>query len=221
MSETQKYRQVLISGLQELQCQLSDQQIDQLLDYHALLVKWNKAYNLTAVRDPLEMITRHVLDSLTIVPFLEGERFIDVGTGAGLPGIVLAIVFPQHQFALLDSAGKKMRFLFQVKTELALSNVSVHHIRVESYQPEQRFDGVISRAFASLLDMVSGCSHLLSDDGYFYAMKGQYPADEVEQLKSLSDREKAYKVEACHPLRVPGEPAQRHLLLISQQSSLS
>lgn len=217
MSDTTQYRQVLLQGLESLNCQLDAGQIDKLLHYHALLIKWNKAYNLTAVRDPEQMIARHLLDSLTIVPYLKGRRFIDVGTGAGLPGIVLAIVFSECEFALLDSNGKKMRFLFQVKTELQLQNVSIHHQRVESFIPPQPFDGVISRAFASLQDMVIGSNHLLTTAGYFYAMKGLYPTAELEQLKSLSDREKAYKVEACHALQVPGDSAQRHLLLISQQ----
>lgn len=216
MSSTEHYKAILSKGIAESGIVLSEQQLDQLLAYHALLIKWNNAYNLTAVRDPVQMLSRHILDSLSIVPYLKGKRFIDVGTGAGLPGIVLAIVFPDRQFDLLDSAGKKMRFLFQVKTELQLDNVSIHHTRVETFQPASLFDGVISRAFASLQDMVVGCGHLLAGDGLFYCMKGRYPADEVEALKKLSKTGKSYMVEAGYPLQVPGEAGERHLLCISQ-----
>lgn len=195
---------------------LSDTQVDQLMVYHALLVKWNNAYNLTAVRDPAQMISRHLLDSLSIVPYLQGERFIDVGTGAGLPGLVLAVVLPHKQFDLLDSAGKKMRFLFQARMDLGLENITIHNCRVEGFTPERLFDGVISRAFASLADMVSGSGRLLRAGGLFYCMKGRYPDDELEQLKKLSQTGKSYKVEACHGLTVPGEEGERHLLLISQ-----
>lgn len=208
------FREELISGINRLQIDLNEQQILQLLDYHRLLVKWNRAYNLTAVRDPEQMVSRHLLDSLSILQFLEGQRFIDVGTGGGLPGIVLAIAAPCHTFDLLDSAGKKTRFLFQVKTELGLDNVAVHHSRVEQYQPDETYDGVISRAFASLQDMVQYCRHLLNEQGIFYAMKGRFPSEEVDQLKKLSAGGKSYKVRASHALQVPGETGQRHLLLI-------
>ena len=190
---------------------LSDEKIDLLLSYLLLLIKWNKAYNLTAVRDPSAMIKKHLLDSLTVCEFLEGERFLDVGAGAGLPGIVLAIVFPDRRFDLLDSNGKKTRFLFQVKTELGLSNISVHHTRVEQLQTSRGYDGILSRAFATLFDMVKGSEHLLANTGSFYAMKGVYPEDE---LKELSVKKKHYNVLACHPLSVPGEPGARHLMII-------
>ena len=209
------YQHILEAGIASLGLTIPAEKIQQLLQYHALLVKWNKAYNLTAVRDPEQMISRHLLDSLSIVEYLDGNRFIDVGTGAGLPGIVLAIIFPEKQFDLLDSNGKKTRFLFQVKTELALGNVTVHHCRVESLEVSALFDGVISRAFASLEDMVNGSTQLLAEGGRFYAMKGLVPDDEIEQLKQLSHDGKNYKVESCHSLNVPGEDGQRHLLLIS------
>ncbi len=192
-----------------------NEKIDGLLAYHQLLIKWNKAYNLTSVRDPLQMVSRHLLDSLVIAPYLQGQRFIDVGTGAGLPGIVLAILFPDRQFDLLDSNGKKTRFLFQVKTELALDNVTVLHCRVEQHNPELSYDGVLSRAFATLVDMVTGSEQLLSEQGHFYAMKGIYPESEIEALKKLSVSGKNYKVDACHSLQVPDEPGLRHLVMMS------
>lgn len=217
MPSSDDYRQTLVAGAKQLDVAISEFQLEQLLAYHELLVKWNRAYNLTAVRDPLQMISRHLLDSLSVVPFLDGQRFLDVGTGAGLPGIVLAIIFPQKHFDLLDSAGKKMRFLFQVKTALSLSNVGIHHTRVETFTPDVLFDGVISRAFASIADMVACSGHLLDKEGFFYCMKGKYPEDELEALKKLSEGQKSYKVEACHPLRIPGDAGERHLLLISQR----
>jgi 16S rRNA (guanine527-N7)-methyltransferase len=201
--------------LKNLQDEKSKNLIDQLLAYHQLLIKWNKAYNLTAVRDPEQMISRHLLDSLSIAPYLNGKVFIDVGTGAGLPGIVLAIIYPEYQFDLLDSNGKKTRFLFQVKTELNLQNIAIHHCRVEHYNPVHGYDGVLSRAFATLEDMVTSSRALLKPDGCFYAMKGIYPEDEVEALKKLSVSGKNYKVVACHKLQVPDEDGQRHLLMIN------
>ena len=177
-----------------------------LLDYLALLDKWNRAYNLTAVRDPLQMVTRHLLDSLAIAPYLRGERLIDVGTGGGLPGVPMAILFPAREFHLLDSNGKKTRFLFQVKTALGLDNMTVHQARVEAFQPDAAFDTVLSRAFATLADMVAGCRHLLAPGDHFLAMKGQHPADEIDALAGRCD------IHAVHALRVPGLDEQRHLV---------
>ena len=207
------YRQALDAGISALSLSIDEFSRQQLLAYHQLLLKWNKAYNLTAVRDPLEMVSRHLLDSLSIVSLIEGRRFIDVGAGAGLPGLVLAIVFPERRFDLLDSNGKKTRFLFQVKTELKLDNVEVHHCRVEQHRVEQPYDGVLSRAFATLADMVQGSEQLLDAGGRFYAMKGVYPQDE---LKALSELPKSYNVEACHRLQVPGETGERHLVVINK-----
>ena len=206
----EKYKNKLAEGLAFLNITASDEQLKKLLNYHQLLVKWNKAYNLTAVRDPEQMIQRHLFDSLSVVKYIEGQRLIDVGTGGGLPGIILAIIFPERELHLLDSNGKKTRFLFQVKTELKLSNVTIHHCRVEEHYPERLYDGIVSRAFATLLDMVNGSHHLLTTDGYFYAMKGIYPTEELRALPKI------YKVEACHTLSVPDEEGRRHLVVMAQ-----
>lgn len=199
----------LRAGLAQLSLVLTDQQVELLLEYLALLQKWNKAYNLTAIRDPRDMLHLHLLDSLSIVPHVKGERLIDVGTGPGLPGIPLAICFPQRSFTLLDSNGKKTRFLFQAINNLKLGNVVELQSRVEAFRPEPRFDAVLSRAFTSLADMVEKCAHLLADGGRFYAMKGQYPQQELSELP------KHYNVIASHRLEVPGVEGQRHLVEIA------
>ncbi len=200
--------QLLMSGAQQLGVELKLQQVDQLLAYLRLFDKWNHAFNLSAIREPAAMVKLHLLDSLSIVPLLQGERLIDVGSGGGLPGIPLAITFPEKTFTLLDSAGKKTRFLFQVKQELGLDNVTVENRRVEHYQPVQGYDGVISRAFASLPDMVKNCAHLLTKGGRFWAMKGQVPVEELKEIEAN------YALEHCHSLQVPGVEAQRCLLVI-------
>ena len=216
------YRKILSSGIDQLSLpfNLSSTQVEQLLNYHLLMIKWNGAYNLTAVRDPVAMLSRHLLDSLSIAPHLfkknTGQRFIDVGTGAGLPGIVLAILYPENDVHLLDSNGKKTRFLFQVKTELGLDNITVHHSRVEQHSAPDGYDGILSRAFATLEDMITGSEHLLSNNGSFFAMKGIYPELEIQRLSSLK---KPYKVSACHQLFVPGEEGERHLIVISAENS--
>ncbi|MBT1446221.1 16S rRNA (guanine(527)-N(7))-methyltransferase RsmG [Shewanella sp. JM162201] len=185
---------------------VSDSQQQQLLGFVALLDKWNKAYNLTSVREPAQMLTRHILDSLVVSPHLKGERFIDVGTGPGLPGIPLAIINPDKEFVLLDSLGKRIRFQKQVALELGLKNISSVESRVELYQPEQGFDGVLSRAFASVGDMLSWCHHLPAADGCFYALKGQLSEDEMAGIPA------GFTLLETIRLEVPGLDEQRHLL---------
>lgn len=201
--------QMLRDGLEALGLPLEDRQIHALFAYLALLQQWNHAYNLTAIRDPEMMVTHHLLDSLSIARRVKGMRIIDVGTGPGLPGIPLAICFPERQFTLLDSNGKKTRFLFQVKTTLGLDNVQQRQSRAETYRPEQPFDAVISRAFTSLAGMTESCAHLLSKHGRFYAMKGQYPEQELSELP------KHYNVVGSHRLVVPGIEGHRHLIEIA------
>ena len=200
------YSNVLRSGISRLPIEVSATAHDELLAYLELMIKWNKAYNLTAVRDPLQMVTRHLLDSLSILPFLPQGRVLDVGTGGGLPGVVLAIMCPGREIHLLDSNGKKTRFLFQVKTALGLDTMVIHHDRVEQFRDDQGFDVIVSRAFASLEDMVSGCRHLLGAQGSFLAMKGQFPRDELAALDGLVE------LKASHELHVPGLNEQRNLL---------
>jgi len=188
---------------------LSDQQKQQLVGYVEMLHKWNKAYNLTSVRDPEQMLVRHILDSIVVEPHLSGDRFIDVGTGPGLPGIPLAIVRPQSHFTLLDSLGKRVRFLKQVQHELKLENISPVQSRVEDFPAEPPFDGVISRAFASLTDMVTWCHHLPGQQGRFYALKGVLPHDEIAALPA------GLTVENVLPLSVPQLEGERHLVIIA------
>jgi 16S rRNA (guanine527-N7)-methyltransferase len=190
---------------------LSDQQKQQLVGYVELLHKWNKAYNLTSVRDPHQMLVRHILDSVVVEPHLQGERFIDVGTGPGLPGIPLAIVRPQAHFTLLDSLGKRVRFLRQVQHELGLTNITPVQSRVEEFPADPPFDGVISRAFASLEDMLTWCRALPGTHGRFYALKGVHPDEEIASLPA------GFSVEKIEALRVPELEGERHLVVISQQ----
>jgi len=187
---------------------LTDHQKQQLVAYVGMLDKWNKAYNLTSVRDPNEMLVRHILDSIVVAPHLEGSRFIDVGTGPGLPGIPLSIVCPDKHFTLLDSLGKRVRFLRQVQHELKLDNIAPVQSRVEDFPAEPPFDGVISRAFASMTDMVNWCKHLPAQQGRFYALKGLRPDDEITALPD------AFEVEKIVELAVPGLEGERHLVII-------
>ncbi|MGG6177190.1 16S rRNA (guanine(527)-N(7))-methyltransferase RsmG [Pantoea allii] len=204
----------LTSLLQAANISLSDQQKQQLVAYVGLLDKWNKAYNLTSVRDPQQMLVRHILDSIVVAPHLEGARFIDVGTGPGLPGIPLAIVMPDAHFTLLDSLGKRVRFLRQVQHELGLTNIEPVQSRVEAFPSEPPFDGVISRAFASLEDMVNWCHHLPAKNGRFYALKGVRPDDEITSLPA------GYSLDRVISLQVPQLDGERHLVIITPPGSV-
>lgn len=193
--------------LKETPLELSDQQVSSLVDYVELLNKWNKTYNLTSVRDPQDMIIKHIMDSLMVGPLLEGKNFIDVGTGPGLPGIPLSIAYPEKNFVLLDSLGKRITFLKQVIYQLSLKNVTPVKARVEKYQPEKPLDGVLSRAFSSLNDMVTWCDHLVSkDQGKFLALKGQFPQEEIDNLPNNIQMLKS------HTIAVPQLNAERHLI---------
>ncbi|MBX2809592.1 MAG: 16S rRNA (guanine(527)-N(7))-methyltransferase RsmG [Cellvibrionaceae bacterium] len=206
----------LARGVEEMGLSLQAHQLEQLLLYVESLVKWNRAYNLSAIRDPVDMVYRHLLDSLALLPFLENfiascqstpVHLLDVGSGAGLPGIPLAIactvICPQLQFTLVDSNGKKTRFLFQVKTRLDLENVKIENNRVEKFSPSNKFAIVTSRAYSSLAQLVEQSTAMLHKQGEFWAMKGQYPHDELKQCANIV---------SVHPLTIPGLDSERHLV---------
>lgn len=202
---------VVWSGVpSELGLAISAQQDQQLQHYVELLQRWNKVYNLTAVRDPAQMLPVHLWDSLAVVPFVEEESCLDVGSGAGLPGIPLAIMRPTQQFTLLDTNGKKTRFMQQAALELGLTNLKVVQARVEAWQPEQMFAAIISRAFASLVDFVTVSANHLQAQGTLYAMKGRYPESEIAELPE------GWQVAGSHQLSVPGLEAERHLLELTR-----
>lgn len=217
-NDRQSLYATLVDGARRLSVPLSPIQADGLLDFLALLVKWNAVYNLTAVRDPAQMVTQHLLDSLAIVPEIaESRQVLDVGAGGGLPGMVLAIWAaqsrPHMRIAMIDTVHKKTAFLTQVKAELKLHNVTVHTGRVEQLKVAEPFDVITSRAFAELADFVKWSSHLLADGGRFVAMKGVYPANEMAALPS------EWRVAQTVPLGVPGLEAQRHLIVIEREKA--
>src|SRR4051812_5708170 len=197
---------ILTEGLQALKLRLEPEAPRALLDFVLMLDKWNQAYNLTAVRDPQQMVTRHILDSLTILPFAKGPRVLDLGSGAGLPGIPLALAMPQLEFVLLDSNAKKTRFITQAVADLGIKNVEIVQQRVEKYQPPKKFNTLISRAFASIADMLAGAGHLAEAGAEFLAMKGVYPQEELAALPQN------YKISSVQALHVPGLDATRHLV---------
>lgn len=205
----------LKEGAKAMGLALSDAQIDKLMAYQALLAKWNKVYNLTALRDPAQMVTHHLLDSLSAVSAFAGaQRVLDVGAGGGLPGIVLAIwaaeAQPQMRITLVDTVQKKTAFLNQVKAQLQLGNVTVLHARVEQLPVEQQYDVITSRAFAELKDFVTWSNHLLQQGGKYIALKGVLPQDEIDRLPA------GWQVQQVQPLQVPGLDAERHLIFMER-----
>jgi 16S rRNA (guanine527-N7)-methyltransferase len=197
-------------GVVQLQLDLSSEQKKKLLNYVKLLSHWNKAYNLTAIRNEGEMMIKHILDSLAVVPLFEGiESIIDIGSGPGLPGIPLAICYPQTAVTTVDSNGKKTRFMQHAVTSLGLLNVTVLNQRAEQISIDKKYAAVTSRAFTSLVEMVEKTAHLLQTNGQFLAMKGIYPTAELSELPV------GYKVTAVHQLKVPDLEAERHLVAIA------
>ncbi|HDL6012977.1 TPA: 16S rRNA (guanine(527)-N(7))-methyltransferase RsmG [Mannheimia haemolytica] len=195
--------------LAQAEINLTDQQKEQLVGFVRLLDKWNKAYNLTSVRNPDEMLVKHILDSLVVSRHLQGETFIDVGTGPGLLGIPLAIANPDKQFVLLDSLGKRITFIKNALRELGIKNVTPVQSRVEEYT-ESQFDGVLSRAFASLNDMIDWCYHLPTENGKFYALKGVYDEQEIIEIKQPIQLVEVIKLE------VPELVGERHLVVLKK-----
>ena len=185
----------------------------QLMAYLAELHKWNRAYNLTAVREPREMLTRHVFDSLTVLPFVAGQRIADMGTGAGLPGLLLALCYPDKHFTLVDSNGKKTRFVSHVVGQLQLPNIDVVQARVESLEVSQPFDTIVCRAFMSLHDFVAGCGRLLRASGRLVAMKGRHPTNELVAIPA------GWRIEQCVPAAVLGLEGERHIIVLAQDGA--
>lgn len=207
--------QQLEAGLLTLGLVVSALQQEKLLRYLELLSKWNSAFNLTAVRDPHAMVSRLLLDSLTLAPFINADSILDVGSGAGLPGVPLAILYPHKQFVLLDSNGKKTRFLFQVKLALSLDNLDVENNRIEHYQSTRQIDIVTCRAFSSLAGTVELLGPLLSNSTRLLAMKGEDPEQEIADLPA------GYTVSRIIPVTVPDIDVVRHIIEIRSTQSES
>jgi 16S rRNA (guanine527-N7)-methyltransferase len=203
---------ILTAGLASLQLTLTAEQQQRLLAFITLLEKWNRSFNLTAIEGAEAMVTHHLLDSLSILPFIEGTRVLDVGSGAGLPGLPLAVARPDWQFVLLDSNGKKTRFMQQAVLELSLSNISVVKSRIEEYRPQRAFDTVVSRAFTGLAEFVTACDTACGAQTRLHAMKGQYPQAELQALPAIG-----YTAEVVK-LNVPGLTAERHLVSLESTS---
>jgi len=211
--DREKLSEVLNDGIDALDLPLWAAQREQLMDYLALMAKWNGVYNLTSLRDPMQMVTHHLLDSLAAVSAFEGAKnVLDVGAGGGLPGIVLAIARPDMQVSLIDTVHKKTAFLTQVKAELGLKNVTVYTMKVQELKAGP-FDVITSRAFADLSDFVNWSGHLLGEGGRFIALKGTAPADEQERLPG------EWTIQELRPIKVPKVEAERHLVFIEKSVS--
>jgi 16S rRNA (guanine527-N7)-methyltransferase len=204
--------ELLLTAAADIGIDLSDHQTTQLLSYLDLLEKWNNTYNLTAVRSRSDMLNRHLIESLAISPFISGKQVVDVGTGAGLPGIPLAIANPTVHYTLLDSNGKKSRFLLEVKRALMLANVEIETVRVESWLPTKRFDSVVTRAFADLATTLVRVEHVLSDQGMVYAMKTQQAQHEIDSLPDVTRQVTAQNI------TVPGRDWSFQLLAVQPRA---
>lgn len=199
----------LLNQLSQNHLSMNEVMSKKLIEYVLLLHKWNQIHNLTSIRDPLQMLSKHIIDSLSISAYLQGPRILDVGTGAGLPGIPLAITHPQFRFTLLDSNGKKTRFLTHVLQTLMIPNIDIISVRVEKHRPENCFNSLISRAFSQLNEFLQKTKHLCCENGIFLAMKGQYPTEEIRTLDTH------FKLIEIKSLQIAGLDEKRHLLIIS------
>jgi 16S rRNA (guanine527-N7)-methyltransferase len=202
-------RELLARGAGEFNLTLSTTQIDALLRLVDELESANAQFNLTAIRDRPGMLRKHVLDSLSLQPFLRGVRVADVGTGAGFPGLPLALVNPERRFSLIEATGKKARFVAQTAEQLECANVDVVHTRAESYRPFELFDTVMARALSSLADFVAYAGHLCAPEGRLLAMKGKHPVEEIAALP------KSFRVLAVHRVKLPGLDDERHVVELS------
>ncbi len=209
---SQPLEESIVNGLTTLSLSLPNDRVELLARFIRLLTKWNRVYNLTAVREIDKMVSLHLLDSLVAVPYIKGNRIIDVGTGPGLPGVPLSIACPQWQFVLLDSNRKKTRFVSQAVIELGLENVEIVTARVEDFQPLTRFSTVIARAFASIPNMLKLTGHLCAPSGNFVFMKGVFPSEELAGLPG------GYALESVFRVSVPGMSLERHLVVVAPTS---
>src|SRR5690554_2335599 len=210
VSDARQLRMQLDRLISQTQLTVTDTQADTLVQLVIMLAKWNNAYNLTSVRDPQQMLIRLIMDSILVAPYVTGENVADVGTGPGLPVLPLAIMHPDKQFVLIDSLNKRMNFIRQFVHQQGLNNVTVVQRRVEAYQPEEAFDCVLSRAFASLADMLTWCHHLPTSQGQFVALKGQLDQQELHNIPAN------YQISATHCIEVPQLNAERHVVVLSQ-----
>jgi 16S rRNA (guanine527-N7)-methyltransferase len=204
-------RELLIKHAAEMQINVSNEQAETLIQYLQLIAKWNRIHNLTAIRNQQDMLSHHLLDSISVSPWVNAESLLDVGTGAGLPGIPLAILYPELQVTLSDSNNKKTIFQQQAQIELGLKNVTIKTGRVEDLPTSEKFDGIISRAFSEMALFTNLTHQLLTNDGRWYAMKGMYPTEELENLPDF------VQIEAVHELEVPLLNAKRHLLVMKKK----
>lgn len=200
---------LLQQALRENELSLPDSACTQLISYLENIVKWNKVFNLTSITHPRDMVYLHVVDSLLMAPFIHGKRAIDVGSGAGLPGIPLAIMLPEIHWALLDKCGKKTRFLLQMKAELGLKNVEIVESRTEHFHTTERFDSIISRAYGTLRLLTESTKHLLAENGSWLLMKGKYPQEELDDLPAF------VRVVDVYPIHLRGKTLERHLVSLT------
>jgi 16S rRNA (guanine527-N7)-methyltransferase len=207
MGKAGDLKALLADGVAEIGIEIDDQRRRALLGYLSLLKRWNRVYNLTTVKSDADFVTRHLLDSLSVVPYLHGRNVIDIGSGAGLPGIPVALACPDISVTLLDSNAKRCRFLRQVQAQLKLQNVSIVQQRAEKFHPHEKFDSLLSRAFSSLSSFIACSGHLLADGGQLLAMKGQWPGDESVEMPT------GFRIKDVIKLHVPGLPEQRHLII--------
>lgn len=198
----------LLNQLSQNHLTINEVMSKKLIEYILLLHKWNQIHNLTSIRDPLQMLSKHIIDSLSIGRYLQGPNILDVGTGAGLPGIPLAITHPHYHFTLLDSNGKKTRFLTHVLQTLMITNIDILSLRVEKYHPKNCFNSIVSRAFSQLNEFLQKTKHLCCENGIFLAMKGQYPAEEINKL------DVHFKLIDTKSLQIAGLDEKRHLLIL-------
>lgn len=214
MSKKQVLQSRLADGAAEMGIRIDEKQLQGLLSYLALLRRWNRVYNLTAVKSDTGILTRHLLDSLSVVPYLQGKKVVDIGSGAGLPGVPVALACPEKQITLLDSNAKRCRFLRQVQAELNMQNVTVVQQRAEEYRPAEKFDNLVSRAFSNLQDFITCSKHLLAEGGQVLAMKGVWSGEEAAELPT------GFIIKNVVKLTVPGLPEQRHLVICEQSDQM-